>query len=198
MTTLDDIEISCSPDLLTTDTVYDYKVPTDQSGVPTFGYPFRSQTEQLMLNAFICRHAEKWDLPPVLTELPFDPRESPATHVAIVYIGPKAPKIIEYQKTEEFLTAAGKWKKAKRPYVWSDTEVLTEMRPRLHMFQRALESYPEWPEPWVDPETNESYAAETLWGGDAGWKCVGPPVCNLPSCLARRSPENYAWEKPKK
>jgi len=206
-TTIDGIEISGSPDLLTEDTVFDYKVPTDQSGVPSFGYPFRSQTEQLMMNAFICRHAERWDLPEYLDSLPFDPREHPVTHAVIVYIGPKLPKIIEYEVSQEFVTPAGITKKAKRPYVWSDAEVLGGrddedrklggMRARLHLMKLALDSYPDWPEPWEDVDTGQVYHAEAVWGGmNKTWDCPGPPVCRLPDCLARRRPGMYTWSKP--
>jgi hypothetical protein len=204
--TIDGIQISGSPDLVTTDTVFDYKVPSDQAGVPSFGYPFRSQTEQLMLNAYILRHAEKWDLPDYLPALPFDPREEVASHVVIVYIGPKAPKIIEYQVSQEFVTPTGVTRKSKRPYVWNDEEVLAGyddgakkyggMRARLHIMHNALNSYPEWPDPWTDHDTGITYTAEQVWGGtNATWDCPGPPVCNLPGCLARRKPGMYVWEK---
>lgn len=206
-TTIDGIVISGSPDLVTTDTVFDYKVPTDVSGVPSFAYPFRHQTEQLMMNAYILRHAEKWDLPAALTELPFDPRQEHVSHAVIVYLGPKGPKVIEYQRSEEFLTPAGKWKKAKRPYVWNDDEVLNGyddedkklggMRARLHLMYNALRDYPEWPEPYENPETGEVYRAEDVWGGgNADWVCPGPPICRLPDCLARRRDHMYAWPKP--
>ena len=205
-TTIDGIELSGSPDLVTEDTVYDYKVPTDQTGVPSFGYPFRGQTEQLMMNAFILRHAEKWDLPPYLAALPFDPRETPVTHAVIVYLGPKAPKVIEYQVAQEFVTPAGVTKKSKRPYVWSDEEILGGydkgdqknggMRAKLHLMKNALDSYPDWPEPWENPDTGLVHTAEAVWGGaNATWDCPGPPVCRLPDCLARRRPDLYMWER---
>jgi hypothetical protein len=209
-TTIDGIEISGSPDLVTTDTVYDYKVPTDITGVPSFGYPFRHQTEQLMMNAFILRHAKRWDLPPYLKGgLPFDPRdpENHVRHAVIVYLGPKMPKIIEYQVNQEFVTPAGVTKKSKRAYVWSDDEVLNGydledqkhggFRAKLHIMQHAFDSYPDWPEPWTNPDDGETYTAEQVWGGaNATWDCPGPPVCRLPDCLARRRPGMYTWEKP--
>ncbi len=201
--TVDDIELSCSPDLLTTDTVFDYKVPTDVTGVPNFGYPFRHQTEQLMVNAFITRHAERWEYE---GELPFDPRENPASHAVIVYLGPKFPKIIQVERNEEFVTPAGVTKKAKRPYVWDDDEALAFIRPRLHLFKNALDDFPDFPRPWTDHETGVVYFAEDtfdedgrmqpgIWGGDASYKCPGPPLCKLPDDLARRDPERYVWEK---
>lgn len=206
-TTIDGIEISGSPDLVTTDTVFDYKVPTDQTGVPSFGYPFRHQTEQLMLNAFILRHMEKWEGPggDETAPLPFDPREHPVEHAVIVYLGPKGPKVIEYQVSQEFVTPSGRTKKAKRPYVWSDDEVLNGrddedrklggMRAKLHLMHNALESYPEWPEPYTNPDTDETYTFEQVFGGEANWVCPGPPLCNLPVCTARTRPGNYVWER---
>ncbi len=204
-TTIDGIEISGSPDLVTVDTVYDYKVPTDQTGVPSFGYPFRHQTEQLMMNAFILRHAEKWDLPEGQA-LVFDPREHPAKAVVIVYIGPKGPKIIEYQRKQTIVTPSGKEREANRGYVWSDEEVLGGydaddrkhggFRAKLHLMRRALDSYPEWPEPWEDVETGLVHTAESVWGGtNADYECPGPPICRLPSCLARRRPGMYTWDR---
>jgi hypothetical protein len=204
-TTIDGIEISGSPDLVTTDTVYDYKVPAEATGIPSFGYPFRHQTEQLMMNAFILRHAEKWDLPPNLTALPFDPREEQCEHAVIVYIGPKGPKVIEYQVSQEFVTPGGVTKKAKRPYIWSDSEVLDGydqedkklggFRAKLHLMYNAFESYPDWPDPWTDVDTDRTFTFEQVFGGDATWLCPGPPICNLPSCVARTRPGHYVWDR---
>lgn len=206
-TTIDGIEISGSPDLVTEDTVYDYKVPTDQTGVPSFGYPFRHQTEQLMLNAYILRHAERWDLPEGMTGLPFDPRESPVTHAVIVYLGPKTPKVIEYLANQTFVTPKGVEKQVKAPYIWTDEEVLAGhdkddrkvggMRAKLHIMYNALTQYPEWPDPWTDPDTDVTYTAEQVWGGtNADYRCPGRPICMLPDCLARRNPGMYVWERP--
>lgn len=201
-THIDGIEISGSPDLVTEDTVYDYKVPTDQSGVPSFGYPFRHQTEQLMMNAFILRHAEKWDYD---GPLPFDPRETHVTHAVIVYLGPKGPKVIEYQVNQEFVTPAGVTKKSKRPYVWNDDEVLNGrddedrklggFRAKLHLMHNAFASYPDWPEPWTNPDDDVTYTFEQVFGGEEGWLCPGPPICNLPTCVARTHPGNYVWPR---
>ncbi len=210
-TTIDGISISGSPDLVTEDTVFDYKVPTDQTGVPSFGYPFRHQTEQLMMNAFILRHMEDWvgpdGEPSADAPLPFDPRENAVTHAVIVYLGPKGPKVIEYQVNQEFVTPAGVTKKSKRPYVWSDDEVLGGyddedkknggMRAKLHIMKNALDSYPDWPEPWEDPDTGLVHTASDVWGGlNETWDCPGPPICRLPSCLARRRPDMYTWDRP--
>lgn len=193
-TTIDGIEISGSPDLLTTDAIYDYKTTETP---PPFGYPYRHHTEQLMFNAYIARHAEKWEDHEGVEngELPFDPRDYPVSHAVAVYLGPRGPKVIEYLRKEEIVTPTGAKRYPKRPYVWTDEEVLAEFRPRLHIMRRALDSYPEWPEPWVDPETEKVYTAESLWGGEKGWKCPGPPICNLPNCVARRDPSRYVWPR---
>lgn len=201
-TTIDDIEISGSPDLVTEDTVFDYKVPTDQTGVPSFGYPFRHQTEQLMMNAFILRHAENWDYD---GPLPFDPRENPVSHAVIVYLGPKGPKVIEYQVNQEFVTPAGVVKKSKRPYVWSDDETLNGrddedkklggLRAKLHLMRNAFDSYPDWPEPWTNLETDVTYTFEQVYGGGQTWECPGDPLCKLPNDVARRKPGHYVWDR---
>ena len=99
-----------------------------------------------------------------------------------------------YEKTEEFITPVGKTKKAKRPYVWSDTETLDFVRPRLHIMRNALDAYPEWPEPWEDVDTGKVYHAEDLWGGAQTWKCPGPPLCRLPNCTAARWPDGLIWK----
>jgi hypothetical protein len=216
--TVDGIPLSCSPDLLTTDTVFDYKVPIDISGVPSFGSPYRHQTEQLMVNAFVCRHAEKWwrwDESGKIddVELPFDPREHPAKHAVIVYIGPKVPKVIEVERSVEFITAAGKKKKGKRPLIWDDKESLAFIRPRLHLVKQALDVFPKWPDPWVDVETEKEYTFEGVFGVapqpqwlidaylentgmDPRWMCPGWPLCKLPHCLARQYPNRLTWEQP--
>ena len=191
--TVDGVEVSCSPDLLTRSTLYDYKF-TDNP--PMYSYPYTHHKEQVEFNAYVCRHAEKWDLPASLTELPFDPREHPVEHVAIVYLGPKFVKLLEVeQKDDVFDSKTGKFKKAVVPHVWSDKLVMTVFRPRIHIFRAALESYTEWPEPWTDPVDGKVYRAEDVWGGDEGWLCPGPPLCNLPDCLARRRPERLVWDK---
>lgn len=190
-TTIDGIEITCSPDLLTTETLIDYKVPVEQASIPPFGYPYRHQTEQLMLNAFICRHAEWWSQWDDVTNehhevnLPFDPREHPVSAVAVIYLGPRYPKVIQYERKTLITTPTGERREIKQPYVWSDDEVLEEMRPRLHVMQAALRDFPLFPP-----------GAEEVWGGKPGWECPGPPLCKLPNCLARRYPDNLVWEKP--
>lgn len=176
-TTVDDYEFSGSPDLLTETTIYDYKMTENPPG---YSYPYRSHTEQLMFGAYVARHAERWDYD---RPLPFDPRENPVTQGVIVYLGPKGPKTLVVERKQLFTSAAGVTSERMRPYVWTDEEVLELMRPRLHMLQRALRVYPEWPE-----------GAEELWGGEPGWTCPGPPLCYLPDCLAKR--KMLTWESP--
>jgi hypothetical protein len=197
-TTVDGIEFSCSPDLLDQEVLFDYKVTQTP---PAYNYPYRHHTEQVEFNAFIARHAEKWDLPEGMTSLPFDPREHPVSHVALVYMGPKWVKVLEVEKKEEVFNAVtGKFSKVQVPFVWPDPYVLKVLRPRLHLFKNALDSYPEWPEPWVDfndldKKTGKAkvHTAEELWGGEPGWQCPGPPLCKLPDCVARRYPDRLTW-----
>jgi hypothetical protein len=138
-----------------------------------------------MYGAFIARHAEKWDLPEGMAGLPFDPRESPVRNALVVYLGPKGPKPILVERKEKFITPSGVEKEGKRPLIWSDEEVLDELRPRLHMMKEALDIFPRWPE-----------GAEEVWGGRPGYECPGPPLCYLPNCLAKRDPSMYVWENP--
>jgi len=198
-TTIDGIEVSCSPDLLRSWILYDYKVTETP---PMYDYPYVHHKEQVEFNAYVARHAERWDLPAGRTSLPFDPRENPATQVALVYMGPKYVKVLVVEKTEEIFNAkTGKFKKAKVPFVWPDPLVLKVFRPRLHIFQNALNSYPEWPEPWEDVDDRDKngnprvYTAEELWGGEPEWRCPGPPICNLPNCTARRHVNRLSWPK---
>jgi hypothetical protein len=181
-TTVDDIEFSCSPDLLTPDTLIDWKMTENP---PTFGYPYRSHTEQVMFNAYVARHAERWEKADGSeVVLPFDPRIETVKAVVVVYVGPKGPKPIVYEKAEKFITPADVEKERKRPYVWSDKEVLAELRPRLHTMAEALEFFPAWNSPY-----------EMTWGGGPRWTCPGPPLCHLPNCLAKRDPAFYTWKK---
>lgn len=188
--TIDGQEISGQPDLLTQRSLIDYKVPADQSSIP-MTYLYKSQTEQLMLNAFICRHAERWEPE---GDLPFDPRGQKLDSVGIVFIGPKRPKVIVYKRSEDFTGPSGKKRKIRVPYVWDDKEVLDVLRPRMHMLRNALASYPDWPEPWTDPETWQEYSAEYLWGGEPGWDCPGWPHCKFSTCLAKRR-RNLKWAR---
>lgn len=193
-TTIDGEEISGQPDLLTAEHLLDYKFPTDQNSIPMQNL-FHNQTEQLMINAFICRHAERWD--PEDAELAFDPRDELPEMVGIVFVGPKRPKVMVYKRQAEGIRGVnGKVMKRqpRLPYVWNDAEVLDTIRPRLHLLRRALESYPEWPEPWTNPDNNHTYDTDEVWGGESGdWTCPGPPVCYFQTCLAKRKPGSYVW-----
>jgi hypothetical protein len=199
-TTIDGITVSCSPDLLTEDTLFDYKVTEVP---PMYQYPYVHHKEQVELNAFIARHAESWDLPDGVSELPFDPRQHPVEHVALVYMGPKYVKVLEVEKKEElFDPKKGAFKSAYVPFVWPDRLVLSVFRPRIHIFQNALRDYPGWPEPWVDVENIDKktgeprvWTAEEVWGGEKGYECPGEPLCMLPSCIARRKRTRLVWPK---
>lgn len=191
-TTIDGIEVSCSPDLLRADTLFDYKVTETP---PLYEYPYVHHKEQVEFNAYICRHAERWELAPGAAAMPFDPRENPVKHVVLVYMGPKYVKVLEVQKTDEvFNGKTGKFSKAKVPFVWPDKLVLKVFRPRLRMMELALQSYPEWPAPWTDPETKQTHTFESVFGGEEGWTCPGPPICGLPKCLARRYSKSLTWD----
>lgn len=187
-TTVDGIELSGQPDLLSERYLLDYKVPADQNSIP-MNYLYNNQTQQLMVNAFITRHAERWDA----DDLPFDPRVELPESVGIVFIGPKRPKVMLYKKSVEVIGANGKPKKVRQPYIWNDEEVLEAIRPKLHLLKNALDSYPEWPEPWTDPDTGDVHHAEDEWGGDATWECPGYPICVFNTCLAKRKKGLYAW-----
>lgn len=184
-TEVDGIEFSGSPDLLTQEAVYDYKV-TDSP--PGYDYPYRHHTEQVQFNAFVARHMTNFDLPPGLEGLPFDPRDYPVKRAIVVYLGPKGPKVLQTQKMQEFITPAGKTKEGKRPYIWNDEEVLEHeghLRARLHALVQAFEQWPVFPS-----------GVEEVWGGQPNWTCPGPPLCHLPNCAAKRYPDGLVWEKP--
>jgi len=187
-TSLDGIEFSCSPDLLTRTTLYDYKVTETP---PSYNYPYVHHKEQVQFNAYVVRNWTKWEPAgwkpggePIFFFPPFDPREHPVKHVVVVYLGPKFVKSLEVEKKDEvFDKKTGKFKSATVPFVWSDKLVLKELKPRLAMLKEALEVYPEWPT-----------GAEEVWGGEPSWLCPGPPLCFLPNCLARRYPSRLIWE----
>ena len=160
-TSLRGIPVSCAPDLLTRTRLTDYKV-TEQ---PPYNYPWVEHKEQVQFNAFVCRNAE---LTPEDIGLPFDPTEFPVSEVALVYLGPKFPKVLRVESKGE-------------PYIWDDGEIDKEFGPRLETFAQALESYPKWPSD-----------AEKIWGGNPSWKCPGPPLCYF-NCVAKRWPEGLVW-----
>jgi hypothetical protein len=179
------IELSCSPDTVVYEGetgVWDWKTTENP---PTFGYPWRSHTKQLEFNAYIIRHATHWVNAEGEDEnLPFVPWETPMQHLAVVYLGPKGPKVIEVMKTREVETPNGRTIKRKMPDIWSDEDVLAEMVPAAKGLLMGLEAYPEWP-PGL-----EDYPG---FAGPAGWACPGKPWCSLPNCVAKRYPNGLVW-----
>lgn len=180
--------ISCSPDHLSRTTLTDYKVTETP---PQYNNPWRNHTEQVQFNAFICRNATRWrrsgdslDGDEDFSSLPFDPRESPASKLVVMYLAPKWPKALLVEKTTDYFDfKKGKEVRGKQPFVMSDDQVLDVLVPRVEMFRKGLEAYPEWPD-----------GAEKVWGGDPGWRCPGYPLCRLPNCLAKRWPNRLTWE----
>lgn len=185
-----EVEVSCSPDLLTQNpaAVVDYKAPTDDRSIPSYGYPWASQVDQLQFNRYIVNHAERWDLREG-DELPFNPRELQFDHLYIVYLGSRGPKVIECQKSIDFTFKNGNVGKKKVPDIWSDDQVEDQLIPRARAMVRALQSYPEWPEGLED---------EPGFEGPAGWACPGKPWCKLPDCLGKRYPSGLIWTSPDK
>ncbi len=183
-----DVEVSCSPDLLTQNpnAVVDYKCPTDDRSIPSYGYPWPSQVEQLQFNRYIVNHAERWDLPEGV-ELPFDPRALNFENLYIVYVGSKMVKVIECQKSVQKTYKNGNTGPMKVPDIWDDEKVEDEMVPRLTAMLRALDAYPEWP---------DGLEEEPGFEGEPGWRCPGKPWCKLPDCLAKRYPNGLFWENP--
>lgn len=182
-TTIDDIELSCSPDLIRGDTMYDYKMTENP---PTFDYPYKKHTMQLQYNRFIVNNAERWLYDGKPFDIAFNPRELTFEHLVVVYLGPKGPKPIEVMKSKEVRTPNNKWIKRKLPHIMSDEEVLADISVRLHNMQRALDSYPVWPQGLED---------EPGWEGPAGWGCPGAPICYLPNCLGKRYPQGLTWPR---
>lgn len=180
-TTVDGQEISCSPDLVTYDSIVDWKTTENP---PTFGYMWNGHKLQLQFNRFIFNHAEKWEDAegvPDRTDIPLDPHHTRIQHLVIEYLGPKGPKLIETQKTQKGQNGGRSYKV---PDVWTDDEVLAELRPRMEAWQLAMDAYPAW------PDGLETYPG---WDGPPGWKCIGPPLCYLPNCLGKRYPDGLVW-----
>lgn len=184
-----DVVVSCSPDLVTQNpnAVVDYKVPTDDRSIPTYGYPWPSQVEQLQFNRYIVNHAERWDLREG-DELPFDPRTLNFEHLYIVYIGSKMVKVIECQTSQPYAYKNGNTGTRKVPDIWADDAVEDELLPRLSAMLKALDAYPEWPKGLED---------EPGFEGPPEWRCPGKPWCKLPDCLAKRYPYGLTWDSPK-
>ena len=181
-TTVAGTEISCSPDHLTRTRLTDWK---NTENPPQYNNPWPNHQEQVQFNAFIVRNMEKveWGTSLVPELLPFDPRKEVVKELALVYLGPKKVKVLMVERTTDYFDfVKGKEMRGKQPYIMTDDEVLAILEPRVKMFKRALEVYPEWPE-----------GAEKLWGGEAGWACPGYPLCRLPNCIAKRYPNRLTW-----
>lgn len=185
-TDIDGREISGSPDLITYDTVWDYKTTENP---PAYGYMWDDHLHQLQFNRFIFNNATKWDAPPGVDPktIPLDPFNTRIQHVAIVYLGPKGPKVIEAQKSIKVPARNGGTKTVKVPDIWDDAKVLDALRPRVEAWDAAWRSYPKW------PAGLENYPG---WAGEPEWRCPGPPLCYLPNCMAKRWPNNLIWTSP--
>lgn len=190
-TTIDGIEVSCSPDVITAEgTLYDYKV-TDS---PPMYYPWTNHTEQVNINAYIVRHAERstWVKVPTMEPAPVPDIK----RVGLVYMSPKQPKVLIVEKTEDTFNAkTGKFGRGKVSYVWPDSKVEKLVKPRLAMMQAALA------EPAItSTDTGEKFlhlpeGAQELWGGDNTFRCPGAPLCRLPNCIAKRYPDRLIWPR---
>jgi hypothetical protein len=185
-TNINGVEISGSPDLVTYDTIWDYKMTENP---PPFDYMWKSHKLQLQFNRYIFNHATKWDAPAGQDPLkiPLDPHNTKIRHLVIVYLGPKGPKTLEAVRSVEVKTRGGGVRKVREPDVWSDDQVLAEMAPRIEAWNMAWESFPDW------PEGLENYPG---WAGPPTFRCSGPPLCYLPNCMAQRYPDGLVWESP--
>lgn len=174
-TEVDGVEISCSPDIITASgQLLDYKFTENP---PMYNSPYRNHTEQVQVNAFIVRNRTRHSLAPL------EGRDVPdITELGLVYMGPKAPKVLRVEATET-IVRNGKLVKAKVPSVWDDDQVLDLIRPRIETFMEVLE------------HGNVSPQATKLWGGDTTLRCPGAPLCLLPFCIAKRYPDRLIWER---
>lgn len=185
-TTVDGLALSCSPDLVTPDGLWDWKMTENP---PTFGYPWKKHTQQVQWNRYIVNNCERWEHQGEQNpDLPFNPRTANIRNLVVVYLGPKGPKPILVEKSMPYTTPNGKSIKRKQPHVLTDEEVLEAIRPRLRNMSMALEAYPRWPKGLED---------EPGWAGPASWDCPGPPLCYLPDCAAKRWPNGLMWDQPR-
>jgi hypothetical protein len=183
-TKVGDLEFSCSPDIVVPDQgiLSDYKTTENP---PSFGYAYRHHTEQLQVNRWVVNHATRWLNPEgEPDDVPVDPRTLQFRALTVVYLGPKEPKTILTQRTEEKRTPNGNIAKLKVNDVWDDRKVEKWLDPRLEAVQLALDSYPEW------PEGLEKFPG---WEGPPTWACPGAPLCYLPGCMAKRWPNGLVW-----
>lgn len=172
------IEISGSPDLITYDCLWDYKTTENP---PAFDYMYNGHKLQLQFNRYIFNNAKKWDAPPGLdaqNDLVLDPHNTRMQHLAIVYLGPKGPKVIETTKKDP------KGGRYRVPDVWTDKQVFEELAPRVEAWKMAWDAYPNW------PAGLEKFPG---WDGPPEWKCHGAPLCYLPNCMAKRLPHGLTW-----
>jgi hypothetical protein len=184
-----EVEISCSPDIVTVrpNAIGDYKAPVQDTSIPSYGYPWPNQTQQLNFNRYIVNHAQRWDLREG-DSLPWDPHDLKFERLYIVYLGSRGPKVLEVQKAEKIPNKAGTGEYTRKfPDIWSDGYCEDLLIPRLTGMVKALEAYPEWPD-----DLGEYPGFE----GPAGWACPGKPWCKLPDCLAKRYPNGLIWESP--
>lgn len=173
-----DIEVSCTPDIVTEDgQLGDWKF-TDN---PPNHYPWRSHTEQVNMNRYVVNHSYSFVGQEPLT---FNPILTEYKHLFLTYLGPKGPLTLECSKTVDTISPTGIQVRRSLPYVMPDEEVEGWMIPRIAALQLALDSYPVWP-----------FGEEEFPGfeGPPGWKCPGKPWCGLPNCLAKRHPNGLVW-----
>jgi hypothetical protein len=184
-TTIADVPVSCSPDHLTKTRLTDYKMTESP---PRYNDPWANHSEQVHFNAFIVRNSYqiqvRGGVPTTdFSFLPFDPRVEQARELVLVYLAPKFVKSLTVERTTDYFDfVKGKDVRGKQPYVMDDATALKLLEPRVELFQKALDIYPEWPE-----------GAEKVWGGEPGWECPGYPLCKLPNCIAKRYPNRLVW-----
>lgn len=171
-------EISCSPDLVTPDSIWDYK-NTKQN--PKYDYPYRTHVLQLQFNRYIVNNMTRVEKDgKALTDFPFDPRTTSFQHLVVAYLDIDGPKPLEIKKSVEI---PGQKRKRRVPDVWDDKQVLEELLPRYRAMRAAMDSYPVFPA-----------GVEELWGGEPTWACPGFPHCPLKGmCLASRWPKGLTW-----
>lgn len=178
-------EFSCSPDLIVPNDglLVDYKTTEN----PPDYYPYTHHSEQVQLNRWVVNNAKRWEKPDSAPDVDVQPAFIDFKKLAVVYLGPKKPLTMLVTKSIDVRNTSGKGThREKRPYVWSDKEVLGYLEPRLEGLAMALASYPEWPDGLEDYPGFE---------GPPGWQCPGPPLCWLlpTQCLAKRYPTGLVW-----
>lgn len=188
---VNDVEVSCTPDLLTDDSVFDWKTTKK---LPTYDYPWGNHVKQLNYNRFLVNNATRWEKDGQPYELHINPWEWNFEHLIAVYLGPEGVKVLEATESQQVPNVGDPTKThAKRvPSVWPDEVVYTKLSTDLEAMQAALRSFPDW------PAGLEEYEG---WDGPPSFKCPGIPLCHLPNCLAKRWDPDPArsllvWESP--